>query len=431
MRQGIPAIRLNPITLVAAAFVAACGAALIAGPLTPPAGPITSTYKTLSEVEPRTPISALPLVITQPGSYYLTENLTNANAGIDSIAIESPNVTLDLNGFVLSGGRAAILVNAGTKGGAVTIMSGTIRDAAEGINADAFGGGGSIPIVVRDVRFRQIATTAIRAQRNALIERCAFRGFGTAVVAGPNSIVRECIASGGTGIGFDVTAGSAVDRSIASFLDRPASGAAGFVLRAGSSATNVIAHNIPAPTVGLNVAVVIDTGSTLRDSTIFSSHWGVRAAGQSRVDSCTFHALSGSGYSVNTSVAGAVLENSVFTAFDSPIGVGANTTGCVIRHNVVRGTTSNPNANPNVGIGISIVPGSTATITNNIIGNINRAVALQSASNTVHSNSFHLVGSTVSSFAPGSAPPAGNLLGPVNNAGNAATSQNPLSSLVF
>lgn len=424
-------MRLNLTTILIAVLVAACGAALFAGPLTPPSGPITSTYKTLSEVEPRTPISSLPLVITQPGSYYLTANLNNSNAGIDSIAIESPNVTLDLNGFVLSGGRAAILVNAGAQGGAVTIMNGTIRGAVEGINADAFGGGGSIPLVVRDVRFQQITATALRTQRTALIERCVFRGFETAVVAGPNSIVRECIANGGRGIGFDVTAGSAVDRSIASYLDRPSSGAAGFVLRAGASATNVIAHNIPQPSIGLNVAVVLDTGSTLRDSTMFSTYWGVLAAGQTRVDGCSFHALAGIGYSVNASVAGAVLENSVFTAFDDSLGVGSNATGCVIRHNIVRGTTANPNPNPNSGIGISILPGATATITDNIIGNINRAVTLQSAGNTVHSNNFHLVGSIVSNFAPGSAPPAGNLLGPVNNAANAATSQNPLSSLSF
>ena len=35
-------------------LLAAAAAFTIAGPLTPPAGPVASTYKTLSEVEPRT-----------------------------------------------------------------------------------------------------------------------------------------------------------------------------------------------------------------------------------------------------------------------------------------------------------------------------------------------------------------------------------------
>jgi hypothetical protein len=56
----------------------------IAGPLTPPAGPPDSTYKTLDEVEPRIPLNqdTAPIGpngvfrIEQPGgSYYLTETL--------------------------------------------------------------------------------------------------------------------------------------------------------------------------------------------------------------------------------------------------------------------------------------------------------------------------------------------------------------------
>jgi len=59
-------------------------AAASAGPLNPPAGPITSTHKTLTEVEPRIPISSTTTPgdatslyrISQPGSYYLTGNIT-------------------------------------------------------------------------------------------------------------------------------------------------------------------------------------------------------------------------------------------------------------------------------------------------------------------------------------------------------------------
>ena len=45
------------------------------GALTPPGAP-APTMKSLAQIEPRTPISSVPFTITQPGSYYLTTNLT-------------------------------------------------------------------------------------------------------------------------------------------------------------------------------------------------------------------------------------------------------------------------------------------------------------------------------------------------------------------
>ena len=61
------------VSLVLAATLA--GWVNAGGPLDPP-GPPGVTMKSLSEVEPRTPISALPFTISQPGSYYLTANLS-------------------------------------------------------------------------------------------------------------------------------------------------------------------------------------------------------------------------------------------------------------------------------------------------------------------------------------------------------------------
>src|SRR5687767_7622300 len=82
----------------------------VAGPLDPPDGPITSTYKTLTEVEPRiavnaqnTPGDANSLFrITQPGSYYLTGNITGV-PNKNGVYIFGHRVTLDLNGFTVDG----------------------------------------------------------------------------------------------------------------------------------------------------------------------------------------------------------------------------------------------------------------------------------------------------------------------------------------
>lgn len=91
-------------------IVGAAACAVWSGPLNPPAGPITSTYKTLTEVEPRIAVNAANtpgdadslFKIVQPGSYSLTGNITGV-VGKHGIEIASSGVTLDLNGFDLSG----------------------------------------------------------------------------------------------------------------------------------------------------------------------------------------------------------------------------------------------------------------------------------------------------------------------------------------
>src|SRR5437762_13979859 len=103
------------ITLALAAAVAVTGLIASAGNLNPPAGPVTPTMKTLTEVEPRIAINATNtpgdsdslFKITQPGSYYLTGNITGV-AGKHGIEIAASGVTLDLNGFDLLGAPSSL-----------------------------------------------------------------------------------------------------------------------------------------------------------------------------------------------------------------------------------------------------------------------------------------------------------------------------------
>src|SRR5713101_4560299 len=68
------------------------------GNLTPPGAP-APTMKSLDQIEPRTPISSLPVFIGQSGSYYLTGSFDLSSG--DGIFISANNVTIDLNGFTI------------------------------------------------------------------------------------------------------------------------------------------------------------------------------------------------------------------------------------------------------------------------------------------------------------------------------------------
>jgi parallel beta-helix repeat protein len=98
------------------------------GPLTPPGSP-APTMKTLEQIEPRTPITNLPVTISIPGSYYLTTTLTGT-VFQSGITIESDDVTLDLGGFTLYGGgtnsHAGITVSGNHHN--ITIRNGVVRD---------------------------------------------------------------------------------------------------------------------------------------------------------------------------------------------------------------------------------------------------------------------------------------------------------------
>src|SRR5438876_7813017 len=80
-------------------------------------------------------MSSLPFLISQPGRYYLSRDLTQQN-GANAITIQSSDVTLDLLGFTLHGTARqgdGVFVSAASTG--IRIELGNIRGFFNGIDA--------------------------------------------------------------------------------------------------------------------------------------------------------------------------------------------------------------------------------------------------------------------------------------------------------
>jgi len=202
----------SPITTAHALILFLAGTALYsysawAGPLNPPAGPVTSTYKTLTEVEPRTAVNATNTPgdadslykITQPGSYYLTGNITGV-VGKHGIEIVASGVTLDVMGFELLGVPGSLDGISATVGvNNVEVRNGSVRSwGDEGLD---FTNGGSIGIA--DVNALTCAGFGISINQNSTATRCKMNSNGAGGIAtGINCVVIGCAAYGNTGGGI-------------------------------------------------------------------------------------------------------------------------------------------------------------------------------------------------------------------------------------
>lgn len=166
---------------------------VIAGPLNPPAGPVTSTYKTLTEVEPRTAVSAANTPgdvdslyrIDQPGSYYLTGNITGVS-GKSGIKIAANDVTLDLRGFSVTGVAGALSGIVGASAHAVVSNGALTLWPQAGVSLTGNGN------QVRDLDARGCGGHGIQVGAWAQVERC------------------RTLNNGGAGIRFE-TIGTAID----------------------------------------------------------------------------------------------------------------------------------------------------------------------------------------------------------------------------
>jgi hypothetical protein len=181
---------------------------VVAGDVNPPPGPVAGTMKTLDEVEPRTPLfqADVPITITEPGSYYLTENLVNLAAeSMSVVRIDADNVSLDLNGFTIDANETSLAIF--TRGVSVafgrqhaTIRNGHIRRARRGVDAD-----GASNIRIESLQIGPAASgVGIGPGDSCVVSDCLITGGGGGVdVQSANNVVlRNVTVVGTTGTAF-------------------------------------------------------------------------------------------------------------------------------------------------------------------------------------------------------------------------------------
>jgi parallel beta-helix repeat protein len=266
------------------------------GSLTPSGAP-APTFKTLQQIEPRTPISSLPITINTSGSYYITSNLTGT-AGTIGISLAADNITLDLGGFTLFGGGGNIAVS--QSGGSRTnlvIRNGVIRGWTNGaVHVGSFhvqcedlnlvdnGGAGILTSGYATVR-RCLVSGALSSSlagiycgSGSLVQDCITRSnAGVGIYTGPRTRVMDCVAEGNAKTGIYANEGSTV-----SHCNSANNGAHGIQ---GTTGVTVIGCSVQ--TNATDGFILGSAGTIVNCTSSFNTEDGITVGNNSTVTSCT------------------------------------------------------------------------------------------------------------------------------------------------
>jgi hypothetical protein len=267
------------------------------GSLTPPGAP-ASSMKTLAQVEARTAITNTGTVaINQPGSYYLTTNITVASG--HGVVILCSNVMLDLNGFTLfstdpSGNGYGVFLSNSVRN--ITIMNGFVRGGITNNGSNTYTGPG----------FSHGIFDLGGTIGNILISRVQISGCRTAGILmdlGTTTTIESCHVqtSGGTGLAAAIVRDS-------SAIDCRTTGISGELITGcrGESQT----------TIGLTATVVKDSVGVIHSGTYgVSGQLVVNSHGHAVTGTAGLKARNAVGCTgINFGVGGRAIESDVATS---------------------------------------------------------------------------------------------------------------------
>jgi parallel beta-helix repeat protein len=167
--------------------------------------------------EPRTPITALPVIIGEPGSYLVTQNLIlSSTTGEHGITIIADDVTLDLGGFSLTATSASsgdgIHVARFLSG--VTVLNGTLRGWGEdGLDMEDTRG-----TRIRGILSQDNGVNGIVAGNASTVSDCvAYSNGNNGVRTGEGCTVRDTVVRFNTGNNMFLLSNSTAERCVAEF----------------------------------------------------------------------------------------------------------------------------------------------------------------------------------------------------------------------
>jgi parallel beta-helix repeat protein len=293
------------------------------GSLAPPGAP-APTMKTLTQIEPRTPISSLPYTITSPGAYYLTTNLTGVS-GTSGITIAANDVTLDLNGFSLvsvPGANDAIFVSGNRTN--ICIGNGTIR----GWSLEGIDGTTAQFSVFMDLKIIGSGDVGLRSGTAAMVTRCTTIGNSQeGILAFGDCHISQCVAANNGASGISADNNCRITDCQAQFNNYDGIAAAsGCSISGCTSANNV------------NSGISTGSGGSISHCAAANNYNGILAGAGNSISACTVMANTNYGISLSS--------NSVVTASaasgNDNFGItiqGANSTAkaCVASSNAANG----------------------------------------------------------------------------------------------
>lgn len=345
------------IAIIAAVVTTIVACLTSAGPLDPPPGPVSSTYKTLTEVEPRTSVQSLPsgpdcqYLISSPGSYYLTANIQGVS-GKNGIRIAANNVTLDLSGFALLG-VAGSLDGISTESGSANnciIRNGT----ANGWGRDGVNVGNVARSVIADLACDGNGRGGITAGTSNTIHHCACGSNGSyGISTYETCTVSACTAIQNGGEGIRVNHGSVVADCTSGFNSGD-----GFALLSSGGGGTVIRHCTSTRNGGSGINGQAGQVTILDSNCHSNSGDGIIAWYGSTVRSCTCSGNTGHGVSLGSDSQAASntcagngnagiyannndnrIENNLVS--DSPFGLLLTSSGNLVIGNSATGNTTN------------------------------------------------------------------------------------------
>lgn len=220
-----------------------------------------------------------PVTISEPGSYRLTSNLSLTAAGAshltDAIRITVDGVTLDLNGFEISGHNACTGLPPEEE------VTCTYLGIFTGSGIQAFRSA-----TIRNGAIRGMTNAAVLCHEGCTIEDLRVRESLVGIHAGGRSVIRGCAAerNGGTGISTNLgRTGSTVENNVAF-----ANGGAGFFLGNGDSARGNSATRNGGDGIFSNGGTLVNNSAhvngaggirILRGTVLENSLWGNREFG--------------------------------------------------------------------------------------------------------------------------------------------------------